>query len=92
MIPSSIVKSHGVQWSSFCLLEYWDPTWMLVIDTMHCILEDIVHYHCHHVLHLNTSATQITPDGFKYAFDWPWTLYDNNGSDQCLQRKVWESN
>ncbi|KAE9390812.1 hypothetical protein BT96DRAFT_1001950 [Gymnopus androsaceus JB14] len=49
---------------------------MLVIDAMHCILEGVVHYHCRHVLRLDASATRISADGFKFAFDWPWTLYD----------------
>ena len=49
---------------------------MLVIDAMHCILEGVVHYHCRHVLRLDASATRISADGFKFAFDWPWTPYD----------------
>ncbi|KAF9056966.1 hypothetical protein BDP27DRAFT_1433142 [Rhodocollybia butyracea] len=51
-----IFDEHGVQWSSFWLLEYWDPTRMLVIDAMHCILEGLVHYHCRHVLRLDASS------------------------------------
>ncbi|KAE9385262.1 hypothetical protein BT96DRAFT_1007225 [Gymnopus androsaceus JB14] len=49
---------------------------MLVIDAMHCILEGVVHYHCHHVLRLDTSATRISADGFKFVFNWSWTPYD----------------
>jgi len=82
---TAIVKNHGVRWSSFWLLEYWDPTRMLVIDAMHCILEGVVHYHCRHVLRLDASATQISADGFKYAFDWPWTLYDNETVPEGLK-------
>ncbi|KAE9390902.1 hypothetical protein BT96DRAFT_945785 [Gymnopus androsaceus JB14] len=36
-----IFKRYGVRWSSFWLLDYWDPTRMLVIDAMHCLLEGI---------------------------------------------------
>lgn len=49
---------------------------MLVIDAMHCILEGVVHYHCRHVLCLDASATRISADGFKFAFDWSWTPYN----------------
>ena len=48
---------------------------MLIIDTMHCILEGIVHYHCHHVLRLDASAPKLSTDGLKYAFEWPWMPY-----------------
>lgn len=71
----SIFNSYGVRWSSFWLLEYWDPTRMLVIDAMHCILEGLVHYHCRHVLRLDASAASLSSDGLKVAFDWPWVPY-----------------
>ncbi|KIK52020.1 hypothetical protein GYMLUDRAFT_135274, partial [Collybiopsis luxurians FD-317 M1] len=45
-----IFETYGVRWSSLWLLDYWNPTKMLVIDMMHCILEGLVHYHCRHVL------------------------------------------
>lgn len=70
-----IFDTYGVRWSSFWLLEYWDPTRMLVIDAMHCILEGIVHYHCRHVLRLDSSAPKVSSDGLKVAFDWPWIPY-----------------
>ncbi|KAF5317882.1 hypothetical protein D9758_018788 [Tetrapyrgos nigripes] len=76
----SLFKQHGVRWSSFWMLEYWDPTKMLVIDAMHCILEGIVHYHCRHVLRLDTSASKTKTDSenFKYAYDWPWVDYSDD--------------
>ena len=49
-----IFMKQGVQWSEFWQLPYWDPMQMLVIDTMHCILEGLVYYHCCHVLGLST--------------------------------------
>ncbi|KAF5390401.1 hypothetical protein D9757_005190 [Collybiopsis confluens] len=70
-----IFDTHSVRWSSFWLLEYWDPTRMLVIDAMHCILEGLVHYHSRHVLRLDASAAKLTSDGLKIAFDWPWIPY-----------------
>ncbi|THV04110.1 hypothetical protein K435DRAFT_649992, partial [Dendrothele bispora CBS 962.96] len=70
-----IFDEHGVRWSSLWELAYWDPTRMLVVDSMHCILEGIVHYHCRHVLRLNNAASKLSTDGFKYAYDWPWEAY-----------------
>ncbi|THU77172.1 hypothetical protein K435DRAFT_693539 [Dendrothele bispora CBS 962.96] len=72
----AIFDDHGVRWSSLWLLEYWDPTRMLVIDTMHCILEGVVHYHCRYVLRLFAAAPQLSADGFKHAYDYPWIPYD----------------
>ncbi|KAJ3990704.1 hypothetical protein F5050DRAFT_1818626 [Lentinula boryana] len=50
---------------------------MLIIDMMHCILEGLVHYHCHHVLCLDASALKLNAKGFRYAFEWPWMPYDH---------------
>ncbi|KAJ7752230.1 hypothetical protein DFH07DRAFT_960666 [Mycena maculata] len=38
----AIFKKHGVPWSEMWQLPYWNPTQMLVIDTMHCIPEGLV--------------------------------------------------
>jgi hypothetical protein len=72
----TLFNKYGVRWSSFWLLEYWDPTKQLVIDSMHCILEGLVQYQCRQVLRLDASKRQINSDGIKYAFDWPWSPYD----------------
>ncbi|KAJ3825927.1 hypothetical protein F5878DRAFT_507275, partial [Lentinula raphanica] len=90
-----IFETYGVRWSSFWLLEYWDPTKMLVIDAMHCILEGLVHYHCRHVLRLDASASKDTAEDLKVAFEWPWVPYSHedalpdasHGADVQLQRK-----
>ncbi|KAF9555250.1 hypothetical protein CPC08DRAFT_611241, partial [Agrocybe pediades] len=71
-----IEEEHGVRWSELWQLPYWDPTQMLVVDSMHCILEGLVHYHCRYVLRLDLSvakSTERTP-----AFAYPWTPYKNN--------------
>ncbi|KAF9261328.1 hypothetical protein L218DRAFT_870323 [Marasmius fiardii PR-910] len=73
-----IFDDHGVHWSSFWLLEYWDPTRMLVVDAMHTILEGLVHFHCRHVLRLDATALEVSTDGIKVAYDWPWTEYDDD--------------
>ncbi|KAE9391972.1 hypothetical protein BT96DRAFT_789749, partial [Gymnopus androsaceus JB14] len=84
-----IFEKYGVRWSSMWLLPYWDPTRMLVVDSMHCILEGIVHYHCRHVLCLNDTAPKISADGFRHAYDWPWEAYhaDNVSSDYAVPQK-----
>ncbi|KAF5361343.1 hypothetical protein D9757_012333 [Collybiopsis confluens] len=76
-----IFSTYGVRWSSFWLLEYWDPTTMLVIDAMHCILEGLVHYHCRHVLRLDASAPKLTSDGLKIVFDRSWIPYSSDAAE-----------
>ncbi|KAK0215389.1 hypothetical protein IW262DRAFT_1240303, partial [Armillaria fumosa] len=69
-----LFKDHGVHWSELWRLLHWDPTQMLVIDSMHCILEGLVHYHCLHVLEVDINkagkARKMVP-----AFNFPWTKY-----------------
>ncbi|KIY61946.1 hypothetical protein CYLTODRAFT_336377, partial [Cylindrobasidium torrendii FP15055 ss-10] len=55
-----IYNRTGVRWSSLWLLPYWDPTRMLVIDSMHCLLEGLVKFHCTEALRLG-SETEKTP-------------------------------
>ncbi|KAE9399958.1 hypothetical protein BT96DRAFT_795446, partial [Gymnopus androsaceus JB14] len=81
----TIFENHGIRWSSLWLLDYWDPTRMLVIDAMHCVLEGIVHYHCRHVLRLDGSNRQTSTDGTSYAFDWSWTPYDQDSVPNHLK-------
>lgn len=56
-----IFKNHGVRWSELWRLPYWNPVRMLVVDSMHCILEGLVPYHCRNVLvlHANSHGTRI---------------------------------
>ncbi|EIN03450.1 hypothetical protein PUNSTDRAFT_37794, partial [Punctularia strigosozonata HHB-11173 SS5] len=35
----------GVRWSELWRLPYWDPTQQLVVDSMHCLLEGLAHFH-----------------------------------------------
>lgn len=53
-----LFEDHGIRWSELWNLPYWDPTQMLVIDSMHCILEGIVHYHCRRVLCIDAEAAK----------------------------------
>lgn len=64
--------AHGVRWSELWRLPYWDPAQMLVVDTMHCLLEGLVHYHFRDLLALTTaSAQEKTPDLTAFSFDLP---------------------
>ncbi|KAJ3720852.1 hypothetical protein C8R42DRAFT_581801 [Lentinula raphanica] len=82
-----IFETHGVRWSSFWLLGYWDPTRMLVIDAMHCLLEGLVHYHCRHVLRLDASASKHTADDLKVAYEWPWVPDTYQAGSPQLQER-----
>lgn len=45
---------------------------MLVIDSMHCILEGIVHYHCRHVLEIDAEKAKTTEKtGPVFSCNWP---------------------
>ncbi|KAG2079157.1 hypothetical protein BDR04DRAFT_943455, partial [Suillus decipiens] len=45
-----LFKAHGVCYSELWHLLYWDPSWQLVIDPMHCILEGLVQHHTRNLL------------------------------------------
>ncbi|PBK71789.1 hypothetical protein ARMSODRAFT_973363 [Armillaria solidipes] len=50
---------------------------MLMIDSMHCILEGLIHYHCLNVLEIDlTKAGKARR--FLPAFAYPWTTYSVN--------------
>jgi hypothetical protein len=51
-----IFDAYGVRWSELWRLPYWDPTRQLVVDSMHCLLEGLVHTHIREVLGLSTAA------------------------------------
>jgi len=86
----TLFEAHGVRWSEFWRLPYWNPTRMLVVDSMHCILEGLVHYHCRHVLQLNSAYAKTKEKvEFSMAFVYPWSVYDTNynASLSGLQQK-----
>ena len=70
-----IFDKHGVRWSEFWRLPYWDPSKMLVIDSMHCILEGLVHYHCRYVLELDAKQAKVNVP-MVAAFLAPWVQYN----------------
>ena len=74
---NQIFESHGVRWSEFWRLSYWDQTHMLVIDPMHCLLEGIVHYHCRNILKIDMKAAKAAKGKAtsSAAFSYPWKQY-----------------
>jgi len=41
----NIFTMHGIHWSELWHLPYWDPPRMLVVDSMHCLLEGLAQFH-----------------------------------------------
>jgi hypothetical protein len=48
-----IFEEYGLRWSELWRLPYWDPTRMLVVDSMHCLLEGLARFHTLKVLRLS---------------------------------------
>lgn len=70
----SLFKAHGLRWSQLWRLPYWDPSRMLVVDPMHCLLEGLFQSHFREVLKLTTaSAKEATEElpAFEYSFPVP---------------------
>ncbi|KAF9455317.1 hypothetical protein BDZ94DRAFT_1327639 [Collybia nuda] len=74
---NKIFAEHGVRWSELWRLPYWDPTRMLVIDSMHCILEGLVHYHCRRVLCIDAEVAGA-PNPQQPSYSYPWISYNSN--------------
>lgn len=68
-----IFKEYGVRWTELWRLPYWDPTQMLVVDSMHCLLEGLAQFHFREVLKLtDTSAKEKDPIGNAFSFAFPF--------------------
>ena len=66
-----ITLQHGIRWSEFWRLPYWNPSRQLVEDAMHCILEGLSQLHAREALQLTKASAAATPDivpAFKYSF------------------------
>ena len=67
-----LFTTSGMRWSELWRLPYWDPARMLVVDTMHCLLEGLVHYHFRDLLALTTvSANEKASNLPAFSFDLP---------------------
>jgi hypothetical protein len=85
----AIFEKHGVRWSEFWRLSYWNPGRMLVIDSMHCILLGLVYYHCRYVLGIDAKKANTT-NAVIPAFSYPWPQYSDTLPTQYRMRNEQE--
>jgi hypothetical protein len=67
-----ITSEYRIHWSEFWQLPYWNPSYQLVVDAIHCILKGISQLHPHEALQLTKASAAATPD-IVLAFDHPFT-------------------
>ncbi|KAF8205190.1 hypothetical protein K438DRAFT_1579520 [Mycena galopus ATCC 62051] len=84
---NTLYAKHGVCWSELWRLPYWDPSRMLVIDSMHCILEGLVHYHYQEIIEIDADKGKSTDKTDKpaIAFSFQWPLYEPNRTPLSVQ-------
>lgn len=73
-LQARLFKAHGFRWSQLWRLPYWDPSRMLVVDPMHCLLEGVFQFHFREVLKLTSlSAKEVIEElpAFEYPFPLP---------------------
>ena len=67
-----LFAQHGIRWTELWRLPYWDPPRMLVVDSMHCLLEGLAKFHFREVLNLtNAVAERKPPIVNAFQFDFP---------------------
>ncbi|KAF8574710.1 hypothetical protein K439DRAFT_1649726 [Ramaria rubella] len=82
-----LFAAHGVHWSELWCLPYWDTTWQLVVDSMHCILERLVQCHIHDILDLLTqSATTKPVTQSVFSFNFQQAHSDHNMVDKEVKQ------
>jgi hypothetical protein len=69
-----IFKEHGIRWTELWRLPYYDPTKMIVVDPMHCLLLGLILYFCRFVLGLQSNS-ENTSTKRPAAFQWDWEEY-----------------
>lgn len=70
----NLFAEHGMRWTELWRLPYWDPPRMLVVDSMHCLLEGLAQFHFREVLKLTTAIAETKPkilNAFEYDFPAP---------------------
>jgi hypothetical protein len=71
---NTLFSQNGIRWTELWRLPYWDPTRMLVVDPMHCLLEGLAQFHFRNVLKLTTTDAEVKPApvvAFEYVFPSP---------------------
>ncbi|KAF9471043.1 hypothetical protein BDN70DRAFT_820529 [Pholiota conissans] len=77
-LQDELFKQNGLRWSELWRLPYWDPTRMLVVDSMHCLLEGLAQFHFRVVLGLTDAEANAAPKithPFEFTFSHPDTTY-----------------
>ena len=72
-----LFSENGIRWTELWRLPYWNPTRMLVVDPMHCLLEGLAQFHFRKILKLTTinAEAKTTPVvAFEYAFPLPTSM------------------
>lgn len=82
-----IYIKYGVRWSELWRLPYWNPSRMLVIDSMHCIFEGLAHYHNRYVLELDDEIARAVEKP-EQAFNYTWLPYDDQAYNQHVPEKL----
>ncbi|KIJ48287.1 hypothetical protein M422DRAFT_248093 [Sphaerobolus stellatus SS14] len=54
----NIYKKHGIRWTPFLLLPYWDPTKLVVVDPMHALFEGVVQAHVRYIYEMNSEGAE----------------------------------
>jgi hypothetical protein len=79
-----LFSKNGVRWSPLWKLPYWDPTRQLVVDSMHCLLEGVAHFHFTELLELTdagANAKPKLPPAFQWDFSEPSLEDDSPSAD-----------
>ena len=87
----AIFTKHGVRWSPFWRLPYWNPCRQLVVDSMHCLLEGLVKFHCLQALQLTEAAANakpVRPPAFTFPFSTPDDADDSDEDDSGIVSTV----
>lgn len=77
----SIFNEYGVRWSELWRLPYWNPVRQLVVDVMHCILENNCSYHFRELLALTRKSADTRSPPEPPAFYNPFTDFDDLEED-----------
>src|ERR1700688_5065749 len=84
---AKLFSKNGIRWTELWRLPYWNPTRMLVVDPMHCLLEGLAQFHFRNVLKLTTTDAEVKPApvvAFEYVFPSPTSTMTVNLADVAV--------
>jgi hypothetical protein len=80
----TLFSQNGIRWTELWRLPYWNPTRMLVVDPMHCLLEGLAQFHFRNVLKFTTTNAEVKPApvvAFEHVFPSPTSTTTVNLAD-----------